>query len=385
MAEVLFIPLNTNHVRIFEPVCAGLKSSFAVVCHDLVSESDAYRTGRLLVAKDLHPVDFPARVERNPVGSLRERIREARQIGRGVAGILRAVRPRVAVLCIDHDPTAILFIREARRRGVRSVVMQEGLIRPRDLEAEGGWLHRLRADVTAACGLPTGYVRFGSRAADVYLLSGNRARDVLLRAGVPASRLVVVGQPKYDHFLRQAKTQQAPQNKTPVFLFAAPADLLKASWGPELVRMLADEARRRKLRIIVKLHPRGLLRPEEVLNCAGGAAGETFTVIKTDDDTIELLSRSDGLITISSTVVLEALIFGKECVVLDYLAGKTSLGYGASGAVHLVEEASKLGEHLGEAVSNPTSPDAKRRLLEDELHLLDGRAAERVAAFLEGR
>lgn len=385
MAEILFVPLNTNHVGIFEPVFSRLRSPWQVVSHDRVSESAVYHTGGLLRGKGLKPVDFPEAVARSPRGGLARRCAEARRIKSGVAGILESVRPRLLVLGIDHDPIAILFIREARRRGVRTVVMQEGLIRPRDLESNDDWKSRLVADVTAALGVPVRYLRFGTQGADAYLLSGNRARDILLRAGVPASRLVVVGQPKYDRFLRQAELQVAPRNPVPAFLFAAPADLLNAPWGPELVRSLAEEARRRKVRIVVKLHPRGLLQPEEVLRCAGAAAGESFTVIKTGDDTVELLSQSDGFVTISSTVVLEALIFGKECVVLDYLAGKSSLGYGASGAVHVVETASRLGARLGDAVTNPTAPESKRRLLEEELHFLDGRAAERVAAYLEGR
>ena len=59
--------------------------------------------------------------------------------------------------------------------------------------------------------------------------------------------------------------------------------------------------------------------------------------MKEGDETFEILKRSDILITVSSTVILEALMMNKECVVVNYLAGESRLEYAKYDAIHSIE------------------------------------------------
>ncbi len=382
MTEILFVPLNTNHVEIFASVATALNADYAVLCHDLVSEAEGYRTEALLKGKGLPYCHLPARVERLPTDGLVRRAVSALRIRSGVAQVLDRLRPRVVVLGIDHDPIAASCIDAARRRGVKSVVLQEGLIRPQDL----GRRSRCRAEpihrIARACGLHLAYAEFASRPVDALLVSGNRACRILERHGVPRQRMVIVGQPKYDSFLRRAASVPPRASGPPTFLFAAPGNVLETRENVAMLRALAVAGKSSGVKIVVKLHPRGCADPGQVL-AALGTSAPGLEIIKCGDETFDLLSRVDGFITISSTVVLEALLLDKECVILEYLAGPASLGYEEYDAVHLVTEEGTLAEALVAATRSRKSPENKRRLLMDELCCLDGKASQRAARFLE--
>ena len=60
-------------------------------------------------------------------------------------------------------------------------------------------------------------------------------------------------------------------------------------------------------------------------------------IIKEGDETFEILKRSDVLITVSSTVILEALMMNKECVVANYLAGESCLDYDRYNAIYSIK------------------------------------------------
>ena len=64
--KVLFLPLNTNHVIIFEALIASLKCSYLVLCHDRISEGKQYLTEEILKQKGLLYIHFPQKIQRHP-------------------------------------------------------------------------------------------------------------------------------------------------------------------------------------------------------------------------------------------------------------------------------------------------------------------------------
>ena len=135
--------------------------------------------------------------------------------------------------------------------------------------------------------------------------------------------------------------------------------------------------------LIVKLHPRGQAEPLDIYKALDADSTSCFEVVKEGDDTIEILKRSDVLITVSSTVILEALMMDKECVIGNYLAGESRLEYGLYDAVHTVENEEELFSIMKKAILSKKNYESKQRLLEDELYKLDGQAGKRAVRFIE--
>ena len=65
MKKVLFIPLNTNHVLIFEPVIDRLSCESVVLCHDRISNDQRYRTEHILQDRKIPYIHFPVEIKRD--------------------------------------------------------------------------------------------------------------------------------------------------------------------------------------------------------------------------------------------------------------------------------------------------------------------------------
>ena len=136
------------------------------------------------------------------------------------------------------------------------------------------------------------------------------------------------------------------------------------------------------MHLIIKLHPRGVQEPADIYNLLDINREHSIEIIKEGDDTFELLKRADVLITVSSTIVLEALMMDKECVVGSYLAGESRLEYGKYDAIHSIESEEEIYDVMKKAILSKKSYENKHRLLEDELYRLDGKAGQRAASFI---
>jgi UDP-N-acetylglucosamine 2-epimerase len=115
----------------------------------------------------------------------------------------------------------------------------------------------------------------------------------------------------------------------------------------------------------------------------GSRYGSWVEVIREGYETLEILKRVDSVATISSAIVLEALMLNKECLVADYLAGRRSFGYKGYDAVHIIENEEEVAYAIRQSMFHRKPYEKKKRLLEDELYRLDGRAGERSARIIE--
>jgi CDP-glycerol glycerophosphotransferase (TagB/SpsB family) len=105
----------------------------------------------------------------------------------------------------------------------------------------------------------------------------------------------------------------------------------------------------------------------------------SLQIIKEGDDTLDILKRCHALVTVSSTVILDALMMDRECVLATYLAGESRMDYDAYDAIYSIEGEGQIDEMIQRSMIDKRSYRNKRRLLEDELYLLDGKAGERAA------
>ena len=145
-----------------------------------------------------------------------------------------------------------------------------------------------------------------------------------------------------------------------------------------------DAANALNVRVVIKLHPRLPQEPADIYALVGLEECPSLGIVKEGDDTFELLKRSDALITVSSTVILEALMMNKECIIANYLAGEARLDYSEYDAVHCIEREEEIYNGIEKSLSSRKRFESKKRLLEDELYKLDGQSGLRAAKFIEG-
>jgi hypothetical protein len=297
--------------------------------------------------------------------------------------MLDDVKATIIVLALDNDPISQIVITESRRRGIKTVLVPEGLLRPG--EFTGGKIYRsdYLYRLLRFAGIYLRYIYYGTGGCDKVLVSGKRALEILHGLGAKKEVMTIVGQQKYDGFFERISNAGSGDSETGTFLYAASLGIFGDAEELKLVRNIASVTRKLNLRLMIKLHPRAPKSPAELYDLLEIHNSDGVEIVKEGYDTYQILKKVDAVITIASTIVLEALIMKKECIVINYLAGRLKLGYDAYDAMHSVDSPEQLSKVIEEAKYLKKDSVNKKRLLEDELYLLDGRAGERAARAIE--
>lgn len=383
MEKILFVPLNTNHVLIFSGIMQSLTCGYTAICHDRVSDAPQYHTESILKKKRIPYVHFPEKLERSLKDSILTKVISFLKIRKQVRYLLEHTESNAIVLAIDNDPIAQVFIEEAKRRGKKTVLIQEALIRPYEYSEKKEYLSEYFYHFLRFFKVYLTYTQYASSLFDKMLVGGKRAYDIMRERGIPEEKMIVVGQPKYDAVMSMIEDYIPPENERKVYLFAASTKIVQDAGNIGFLKKIIDAAKDLGIYMIVKLHPRAPTEPSDIYDIVGSRNTSYFEVIKKGDDTFELLKKADALITVSSTVVLEALMLNKECIIGDYLAGESRLGYDVYNAVHSIDREDAVYDALSNALYHKKKYENKKRLLEEELYKLDGQAGKRAAELIE--
>lgn len=383
MPKVLFVPLNTNHVLIFESIIKSLRCPYEVLCHDMISDSPQYHTENTLKKLGIVYRHFPGHINRSPSDTLPIKIINCLRLKSMARNILTAISPTLLVLAIDSDPITQLFIEESKKRGIKTVLVQESLMRPYQYTLRRRYFSDILYKVLRLCGIYLSYIVYGSGMCDIVLASGTIPKKIFAQRGVPENRIFIVGYPKYDTILVKIDGSNAGANQNRVFVFAASTGILQDNANKNFLIKLTDAIIRLGTRLIIKLHPRSTTTPQEIYEIINVADKSAIEVIKEGDDTFDILKRSDVLITVSSTVILEALMMNKECVTVNYLAGESILDYQEYDAVYSIDSENQIFDVIKATIESPKNQHNKKKLLEDEVFKLDGQAGHRAAAIIE--
>jgi UDP-N-acetylglucosamine 2-epimerase len=270
----------------------------------------------------------------------------------------------------------------ARRMGVPTLAIQHGVIGP----AHFGYYHpkEKTCDKREAFPIPT-----------LTAVYGEYARKMLEQTcNYPAGSVVPVGNHRFDYIPSylsgtSTKTRDAickefgldPLKRTVLVATGA----LQSKYGyPDHDRMLLDavySARlsRPELQLVVKLHPKedGALQRE-----MAAERGMTDVVI-VKERLVELLWMCDLLVTMHSTVAMEAIAMGKPMVTVNLTGEKDLYPYAESGAAIGVYRQEDLLPAVYAALEDRKTrrrlDEGRRRFVRDHLHAVDGRASERIA------
>lgn len=385
-----FMLESVNQARLFAPVIALLRAqgqATNVLCTDATAAGREAR--RRAAEADWEICDLPAVGDFDVwlplwaarMVSARRRLRDA----------ITAERYRCLIVGNDIAPVSSHLVESARRCGVPTVLVQDGvrpLQRPALRQPLRARLHhavRLRL-MTWSARAPI----YGGRALTAVAAAGRALGDTLRRAGLPTDHVRVVGAPAYDAWADQLALRPRPVAEPPdaVVLFAQQD--LDGLPREESVRFCRAVIRRVCLEagqtLVCKLHPRSALSPA-LMTELEPAASKRLVVPDPLAPIGPLLDGTVVLVTAYSTVALEAIYRGVPVLFADW----TGCPFYLAGPEH--------GAELGWVGREEDLPDMLRRALTDadvraalwnaqrawaETHVLppDGRAAERIATLI---
>jgi len=382
MGKVLFIPLNQNHVLIFQDIIKSLESNYEVLCHDRISEAEQYHTESILKKKEIPYRHFSTEILRSPGDAFLIKVLKFFEMKKTIRSAFNEIKPNLVVLAIDNDPIAQIAVNESKRRGIKTLLVPEGLIK-QDLITRDHYLSDYFYKLLRVLGIYIAYIKYGTGGCDKILVSGKRSLDILKKLGVEREKMVMVGQQKYDSFLEKIRKEKPVSNEVKVYLYAASTRIFEEDGEIRLIGKIAESANKLNLDLIIKLHPRAPQKPEDLLNLIENSGTLRLKIIKEGYETFEILKGVDAVITISSAIILEALMMDKECIAANYLAGRRRFDYDSYDAVYSIESEEEIYDVLKDSMLFKKSYENKKRLLEDELYKLDGKAGVRTAEIIE--
>ncbi len=240
---------------------------------------------------------------------------DALRARRPVRGVLTRLRPDVLIVGNDRGLIEKLALREGRRLGAGTVLLQDGTIGRRSA-ADRGMRRRLwRAARRTLSGLAgrAGLrdlvaTEYGLWGCDLVCVAGPEAARTFVDRGVPSARIVETGQPRYDGL------SSAPEpTASGVVWFTTPygAQNLGHDRQREQIAAVADAAlacRGAAIDFVVRPHPRDDAR--EYHRAVEAGAGTCI-----GGDVAAVLASAEAAVMSISSVVDEAALIGVPVMV----------------------------------------------------------------------
>ncbi len=223
---------------------------------------------------------------------------------------------------------------------------------------------------------------------------GPFAKKAYVNMGVPPEKVFVTGQPGFD-ILYQKKLDKdwlraelgIPEDKGLVTLATQPSPSLRI-WGEgmyEKVVTAVVQAMEQfpEKQLVIKLHP---AETGEECRQILDQIGCDRAIICRDIDIHEVLYASDLLITVHSTVALEAMLLDKPVIMMNLSDKPDPYPYARSGAALGVYKEEDLAPAMKQALSDPKARDElarnRKRFAMEHAYKLDGQSAQRVADLI---
>lgn len=297
------------------------------------------------------------------------------------ADVLDALRPAAIVTYAEAGGWGRALVLEARRRGIVSIGLQHGFI-------SRHWLNYQHEtdEVQPAAGHPAdrGYPFPTST-----LLYDDLARAHLMERGrFPADALQVVGNPRMDALAAAAEAIASADVDAARRATGARADqhlvLLAAKRIPEFDETLSAlmDAVRAMPDVHLAVRPHPAETPEPYARLAAGAAN--IRIVPLSLSPVALIKASRLVVTINSTVAIEATILGVPALAMrlpNYLSPFVDAG-AMAGTAALQDVAPTVRRLVHDASARDDLMNRARAFVDRYAMAPDGRAAERTVAAI---
>lgn len=209
-----------------------------------------------------------------------------------------------------------------------------------------------------------------------YLLSwGKLSNDWFIRRETPPEKLVALGTPKMDDFVKYRSNPDDKREVENVLVVLNPV-------GDSNVRRMLQIIRRAELdrdyNLKIKLHPGSVDNRELVDEVFEGACVE---IIK-HANVHELIHRADVVITTTSTVGNETIALNKPLVQIKMADIQAVMDYETRDCSHIIAEP----QQLKRLIRNQDKLESKKanypNFTADYFYRLDGKSAERISRYI---
>lgn len=286
--------------------------------------------------------------------------------------LLKARKIRLAVLRNDVrelEKTIILTLRLAK---IPSLVIQHGIL------AECNGHNILLADKFAA---------WGNASVDWYVKFNN-----------PRERFIITGNPRFDiltdwrpKFSKKQLCQRLNLDEDKGIILLVPQQINKFSsfWTDDLFLTMTDKILSAMeqfpdKQLIIKVDPyeelagyKQRLAKNSHKNCA---------VVK-DIDIYTLIFLSELIVTMDSTVGLEAMVFDKPLIVVNLTKRKDRVPYAEKEAAVGIYQDANLASAIKKALTDEKTilqlNNGRKRFIKEYAYVVDGKAGERIAQLIQ--
>lgn len=221
---------------------------------------------------------------------------------------------------------------------------------------------------------------------------GHYARDAFLAMGFPSEAVFVVGQPRFDTIGTRRYDGEGlrrmlgiPLDRLVVVVATQP---LVLAWSREDRKAFLEAIVRcmdhfPEARLVIKLHPEEAMEDYRRMMQEVGCEE---AILCQHVDVHELLNVCSVLMTVDSTVALEAMLLGKAVICVDFTDRAFTSYYVESGAAWGVRRPDELAVAVIRALYEPqaveATKDVRRRFLERHIYRPDGQASRRMAELI---
>lgn len=293
-------------------------------------------------------------------------------------------RPTILVVASDVWGIEQFFIQSASANGIPSLLVQDGQL----------------GEVTGRLIKSLGVYQYGFGGTTEVAVSGPAYVSRLTQHGINPARITVTGQPRYDSLFPSYLDIDDDRACLPIpeeqriILFASQPLKVIAENGfqatvdqSELIIDVFDAVKPflSNRAMIVKLHPAESLENYRSTVNSLAEYKENVHFVQ-DADIISLLKRSDLVLTVASTVGVEALLLNKPVVVLSYVFPDYRSSFSGNPAVLEVGSSIELGDTVRLALEDSVTlgrlRQARTVFLKEQVYKIDGLSADRVADLI---
>lgn len=225
---------------------------------------------------------------------------------------------------------------------------------------------------------------------DKFAAYGDFIKKIMVKRGVSPKKIVVTGNPKFDIFLKNNYSRDKFYEKfgipddyklvvlatTTFFLGNTNEDIISATI--ECLKNLD------KTQLIIKTHPSDNNTPiyKSIVKKLNSDA-----IVIQKHDIFDILNSCDILITVSSTVGLEAMIFGKTVINLNLTGSEELIPYSKSKAAIGIRDLSKLAAAINNSLYNKTIlkklEHNKIKFIKEHAFKIDGKSTDRILSLVD--
>lgn len=299
--------------------------------------------------------------------------------------LLEKVKPTLALLTYETGPYERAIIAQCQKRGIKTIGLQHGFI---------------AYDTNPDYCRKYNYKPKQSLLPDYLAVYGESAAQSLVRAGYPAQKVKMFGNPEYDFYrnilqtkrqikLRFMNQQNIPDNKKIVLFLSTNlwVHFPVVDFQKHLQLVYQFFNNHPDYFLIIKLHPSENSALHQQAMRQQSKLADRCRVFQQEAALSELIIASDIVLMFNSTAGYEALFAGVPLISLNFTNYKNLLSYISDGLVPTAKNIQELERYLWELTNDRSNHPKQSGHLNDSLKIYltnyaDGKASWRIANFV---